>query len=155
MEYQKDKYIDIWKDISDNLINNFNKMKNIKTITAIIVVIIISIFIWNTIIKNKEATFQKKLKEQQKEISELKNEQSDVEILSEQASIFSKDAKLQLENIDKLKESIKTAESKYEFNILTKRCYETQMDRLINGLEYNLEYCKVKDNLEQFRKKKY
>ena len=128
-------------------------MKNLKTITVIIVVIIISIFIWNTIIKNKE--FQKKLKEQQKEISELKNEQSHIEILSEQASIFSKDAKLQLENIDKLKESIKTAESKYEFNILTKRCYETQMDRLINGLEYNLEYCKVKDNLEQFRKKKY
>jgi len=49
---------------------------------------------------------------------------------------------------------IKNLQEKYEFNILTYRCFKDQVNRLMNNKEVDEEFCNNKDNLEKFRLKK-
>jgi len=79
---------------------------------------------------------------------------SDIEILERWANKNATSAKTRLYNIDELKQTIWSLEKMYEKETLTKRCYESQIDRKINWLEYNVKYCELPENLEQFRSKK-
>lgn len=103
-------------------------------------------------------SFTKKLEEQEQKtiiLEEVAKQQSDIEILWEAANVAATDAKSRLEVIEGLKIQLKTQEEAYEYQLLTQKCFESQIYRLTGNLEYNLEYCKDWANLEQFRTKKY
>lgn len=87
---------------------------------------------------------------------------SDIEILESYTSSASRNAERYLEEIDsnnRYIESVKLENleltEKYERSELRKRCNIEQMSRKAKGLEYDIEYCKNDEILEQFRTKKY
>ncbi len=123
---------------------------NVLDISIIVVLLFILILIWlissnNTKIKNQEIT---QLKEEVKK-------QSDIEILWQSAYEANINAISELEEIEILKADLKLKEENYEKNLLTKKCIESQILRMTDNLEYSLDYCKDKNNIEQFRTKKY
>ena len=95
------------------------------------------------------------LKNEKAEAEAKANKKSDIEMLEFYAKENAYFAKDRLKEIAEYKEEITKLEWLYETEVLTQRCYESQIDRKINWLEYNLEYCKDESNLEQFRSKKY
>lgn len=80
---------------------------------------------------------------------------SDIEILEEAALSNARYAKSRLVDIIEYKKAISKLESLYESELLTQRCYESQIDRKINWFEYNINYCKDKLNILKFKSKKY
>lgn len=126
------------------------------TIVAILAIFIADLF------DDQAAEYKAKLSMQEQEsnkvineLAEISNKQSDIELLGEAANIAATNAKDGLDHIEKLRAEIKSEEKEYEFQLLTQRCFESQIFRMTSNLEYNLEYCKDKANLEQFRTKKY
>lgn len=82
------------------------------------------------------------------------NTQSDVEILWSNADYARQEADKILSEIEELKAFIVLAEPKYEKQILITVCNKDQINRMINWLEYNTEYCSEESNLELYRTKK-
>lgn len=95
------------------------------------------------------------MEQEQIKLEAKANKRSDIEILEAKASENADYVKSRLEEIESYKEAIKILEWLYETELLTQRCYESQIDRKINDLEYNLDYCEEEVNLDQFRSKKY
>ena len=54
---------------------------------------------------------------------------------------------------DKTLEEIIEKQSKYEFELLTYRCFKNQVNRMMEFEEVDEEFCMVEENLEEFRKK--
>lgn len=81
--------------------------------------------------------------------------QSDIETLESYARENASLSKWRLEEISKYKDKIIFLEELYEDEVLSQRCFEHQIDRKINWLEYSIEYCNAETNLDQFRTKKY
>lgn len=136
--------------------------RNIKAILMVVLVIVAVITNISYMLDNQAKEYEEKLEIQNKEsikviddLVKLTHKQSDIEILGFAANIAATDAKSRLEHIEELKLEIKTQQEIYEFQLLTQRCFEAQIYRMTNNLEYNLEYCKEEVNLEQFRTKKY
>ena len=82
------------------------------------------------------------------------NTQSDVEILWSNADYARQEADKILSEIEELKAFIVLAEPRYEKQILITVCNKDQINRMINWLEYNTEYCSEESNLELYRTKK-
>lgn len=134
-------------------LNNFAKQ-----IAMIVILLAIAFAITTNIREADQEAYDAKLEMKQQEIIDLKeisNKKSDIEMLEFHAKENAYYAKEKLDSIAGYKAEIINLEEGYETNILFQRCFESQIDRKINGLEYNMEYCKDKDNLDQFRSKKY
>ena len=136
-------------------------MKNRNKIIIIVATTIVFIFVVmyiNNYINIQKAKY--KLLEEQSSymIQEAKaqaEKKSDIEILEMNAAEMAATSKVRLNDIESLKEEIAKLEKLYEVELLSQRCYESQIDRKINWLEYNIDYCKDENNLVQFRSKKY
>lgn len=130
-------------------IKQYVTKKNITILATVALLITIGTFISKA---NKDiAETKKQLIE-----SELKaNTKSDIEILENKAAMQDKAAKNHLNEIEEYKELIVEHQNKYEESILKERCYKSQINRKIDWLEYNLNYCDNKDNLNQYKIKKY
>jgi len=125
-------------------------MKTKIIIITILIISILSAFTIYSYQSNKLKAIQKQNLILQRKVEK----KSDIEILEERAKWNFNNSQKTLQEINHYKEMVKILEPLYEIAILRKRCYEAQIERKINWLEYNLNYCKDENNLEQFRKKK-
>lgn len=55
---------------------------------------------------------------------------------------------------EKTLEKIRDMQNIYEFETLTYRCFQDQVNRYMENQEIDEEYCKIQSNLEQYRSKK-
>lgn len=120
-----------------------------------------NLFIWAVLILiiiwvcshqyNKIRILETKKQVLEQQVQKEKTKKSDIEILEQWAKENAVFAKSRLKEIKKYKVEIKKLEALYEEELLTQRCYEAQIERKINWLEYNLNYCKDKKNIQQFR----
>ena len=131
---------------------------NIKFIwiaTAIILTISVAFYHYNLYLNNIYTAKIQILEEEKTQAEAQAKKKSDIELLEFYAAENAAFAKQRLEDITYHKEEITKLQSLYETELLTQRCYEAQIDRKINWLEYNLDYCKDEANLDQYRTKKY
>jgi len=133
---------------------------NIKEWTTWIAILTLSICLIVMIftLDNARQTNEAKIELMQEQIEEANTKaitMSDIEELEFYAKENARYTKLRLEDISGHKAEIEKLQSLYENELLSQRCFESQIDRKINWLEYNIEYCKDETNLEQFRPKKY
>lgn len=127
-----------------------NKAFRIVLILAIVIsFILIGMFVSNRINNAAEA------KKHIKELTIKVNTKSDIEILESKARLNNNSAKDKIEEIKQLENRIKKLRTEYELSVLTERCVKSQITRKIDWLEYNLNYCDNKDNLKQYKIKKY
>ena len=103
--------------------------------------------------KTKLETKNTIFKDSIEELETKVNTKSDIEMLDFYASEAKMYSEYRLETIAELKEELKLVEWLYEFEILQVRCYKSQIDRKINWLEYQMDFCKSQENLDTFRKK--
>jgi len=106
-------------------------LKNYKLLLFIIIILIIILFFGNSNI------------EQQKQI-EILNKKSNEEIIIQNI----KEKKKSIVNIEN---EIKEKELLLELNKKQDLCLKQQLNRLIEWLEYQMDYCDNKDNLENFQ----
>jgi hypothetical protein len=113
-------------------------MKNRNKIIIIVATTIVFIFVVmyiNNYINIQKAKY--KLLEEQSSymIQEAKaqaEKKSDIEILEMNAAEMAATSKVRLNDIESLKEEIAKLEKLYEVELLSQRCYESQIDRKIN-----------------------
>ena len=122
-----------------------NKIRENKWIIIIVLFIIIMISILWLYITDKTVTINKL----QKEV----NTKSDIEILTADLLSTREHKQNMVKNIDNLKNTIKVVEEDLRLTRLKDRCLEAQVNRLLSSVEYNINYCEKKENLEQFSKK--
>lgn len=137
-------------------------MKNInkKTIVWIVIsVLVLSLFLMINALISEKNNNELQVTEYEKQIdsiSKQRDKQSDIEILWSKADYARQDAEEYLADINEAKELIKTLEPQYELSLLRVRCNKSQIERMINGIEYNVDFCQEETNLESFREtKKY
>lgn len=117
--------------------------KHYITITIIIVILLI----WTSFITEKIGSI--------KDSYEAKmSQKSDIETLENVAKNAIKSKNDALLEISKAKKIIEENTIKYEVWILVTRCTKSQINRKIDWLEYSLDYCKDKNNLNTFKEKK-
>jgi hypothetical protein len=114
--------------IKELIINN--KVKLISVAIIVIILVPILMILWK----------------QMNTISNLKQEVTKVSV-EEKIIKLIKDWNEQVKQIET---SIKELESKKETNTLKVICLKAQLNRLVEGLEYSLEYCDSQDNLKKF-----
>ena len=135
------------------------RLKKSDIIITVSIILFMLIIYWLlTLFVNIEKKYQAKINiiQQDKIKAEAKaNKKSDIELLEFWAKENASSAKQRLEDIAWYKLEITKLQWLYETELLTQRCYEAQIDRKINWLEYNIEYCKDETNLDQYRTKKY
>jgi predicted PurR-regulated permease PerM len=107
-----------------------NKVKLISVAIIVIILVPILMILWK----------------QMNTISNLKQEVNKVSV-EETIIKLIKDWNEEAKQIDT---SIKELESKKETNTLKVICLKAQLNRLVEGLEYSLEYCDSQDNLKKF-----
>lgn len=132
----------------------YNIKKNSKIIIWTVIISII-ILVWIHLL-NKIAYLEAKkdmLIEESIDLNKEIDKKSDIEMLDFYASEAKMFSEHRLETIEELKEELKLVEWLYEFEILQVRCFQFQITRKINWLEYNINYCKDTSNLDAFRKK--
>jgi len=135
---------------------NTIKIRYISMALLVVIILVLTIVIWsmNRTYKAKVALVEQESQETINSLEEKVLEKSDIEMLEFLYSEANYYAEWYLDNIDDWKQLIKEEEVRYEHEILSRECYGSQMDRKVNWLEYNIEYCLDKENLEQFRTKK-
>lgn len=131
-----------------------NKNKIIMALIAVgsLVIILVSFYISWIINSLKEENVKLELKNI--DLEEEVNASSDIEILEKRIKLHRLDSEDSLEIISQYELLIKEEQGYYESAILSKVCEETQLNRKLNWLEYNMEYCLNESNLEQYRTKK-
>lgn len=110
----------------------------LKNYKITIIVIIIFLTIWYFINSNLEK--EKQIDWLKQEVSQKSNEEKLVGIIKEKK-----------ENIFSIEAEIK--EKEYSLDLYKKEeiCYKQQLSRLVDWLEYSLDYCKNNDNLDKFQ----
>ena len=128
-----------------------NKNKYIIWAVTVIIITMVWIYLNNiiTTLETKNTIFKDSIEELETKV----NTKSDIEMLDFYASESKMYSEYRLETIAELKEELKLVEWLYEFEILQVRCYKSQIDRKINWLEYQMDFCKSQENLDTFRKK--
>jgi len=109
---------------------NIRNIQN-KYIYLMLALVLVIVYIWYT------KTKIQKLK------SDL-NIKSDEQILVEKISTYKNNIDTKTESIKKLQDEVKNSDTPF-YN-----CYKTQLLRLADNIEYNIDYCK-QENLEQFK----
>jgi len=109
---------------------NIRNIEN-KYIYLSLIVVLVIMYIWYT---------QKTIQALESDLNTKSNEQ----VLVEKISNYKNNIDTKTENIKRLEEEVKNIDT------LFYNCYKTQLLRLADNLEYNIEYCK-QENLEQFR----
>lgn len=125
-----------------------------KKAIALFMATIISLWLIIIYVSSKMNMYEAKLSmaiEQREEAKTKAATKSDIELLEFYAQENANFAKERLKDIEYHRQEILTLQDLYEFEILGKRCFEAQISRKINWLEYNLEYCKDESNLDQYR----
>lgn len=82
------------------------------------------------------------------------NKKSDIEILEADATEAKQLSDEHIATINRAKEIIAETTPKYEAELLRVVCNKEQIARKISGLEYNTEFCRDNEVLDQFRVKK-
>ena len=124
-------------------IKEFFKKNRISILIPLLFIIIIWLAIRNTYlyitIKEKEVII---------------NNKSEIEVLEAKAIEANNKSNNHLMIIKKLRKEISNNEKAYELELLRERCIKSQIERKIDWLEYQLNYCDNNKNLEYFRLKK-
>ena len=124
-------------------IKDFFKKNRISILIPLLFIIIIWLAIRNTYlyitIKEKEVII---------------NNKSEIEVLEAKAIEANNKSNNHLMIIKKLRKEISNNEKAYELELLRERCIKSQIERKIDWLEYQLNYCDNNKNLEYFRLKK-
>jgi len=124
-------------------IKDFFKKNKISILISLLFIIIIWLAIRNTYlyitIKEKEVII---------------NNKSEIEVLEAKAIEANNKSNNHLMIIKKLRKEISNNEKAYELELLRERCIKSQIERKIDWLEYQLNYCDNNKNLEYFRLKK-
>ena len=134
-----------------NFKNIFSKDNLFKIIMLLFLLSYITLFIFYNINKEEINNYKAKVNILNKTI----NKKSDIQILKEEWTTASNKATSLLKKIEQYKYMIEEAQRDYEYNVLVSRCSKDQISRMIDWLEYNINYCKDSKNLESFRTKKY
>jgi len=121
-----------------------------KIVIAILIIAIFWQYFYSVYQHNKNIESIAKIKL----LRHVLSTKSDIQILKEQWATASSQAAMLLRDIDKYKRLIEETQRDYEYNILWARCSKDQISRMIDWLEYNVNYCKGSKNLESFRIKK-
>lgn len=117
--------------------------KHYITITIIIVILVI----WTSFVTEKISSI--------KDTYEAKmSQKSDIEALESMATTAITSRNDAKKEIDKAKKIVEENTIKYEVWTLVSRCAKAQINRKIDWLEYSLDYCKDKNNLNTFKEKK-
>lgn len=116
----------------------FIKENKAIVIAWVIWVLLFVSFGYITIEQNKAIELAKK------ELLEEQSKQSNADIISE-TILDKKNTILVTET------NIKILEEKKQKLELEVTCWKNQMNRLVDGLEYNLDYCKDENNLSKFK----
>jgi len=130
--------------------------KSIKVKNAIIgyakqnsaVLIVSLIFLWLIAYQNYESNIELAKKDIQIETASKKSEIEELLTLAETSRVNA-DKTMNLINLSY--EEIKTLEKEYETHVLTKKCYQSQIQRKADWLDYSWAFCKESQNLEQFK----
>lgn len=124
-------------------IKDFFKKNKISILISLLFIIIIWLAIRNTYlyitIKEKEVII---------------NNKSEIEVLEAKAIDANNKSNNHLMIIKKLRKEISNNEKAYELELLRERCIKSQIERKIDWLEYQLNYCDNNKNLDYFRLKK-
>jgi len=124
-------------------IKEFFKKNKISILIPLLFIIIIWLAIRNTYlyitIKEKEVII---------------NNKSEIEVLEAKAIDANNKSNNHLMIIKKLRKEISNNEKAYELELLRERCIKSQIERKIDWLEYQLNYCDNNNNLDYFRLKK-
>ena len=116
----------------------FIKENKAMVIAWLVLTLLFVSFGYITIEQNKAIDLAKK------ELFMVKNTKHSSEIISE--TILDKK-----NNIKVTETNIKILEEKKNKLELEVTCWKNQMNRLVDGLEYNLDYCKDETNLSKFK----